>query len=181
ATSVTADLPGTTRDWVGGLAQLTTPAGHVAVRWLDTPGLRATHDHVERVAIELAQHMIQSADALIALRDPQLDWPEPSDLPRQPDLWVLNKADLDQPAPSRPSAANHPASAPPGADPANPLPISALHDRGLNDLAQQIAAVLGLTPSRLARDVPWAFSPFLRHTLAGGDTDVLSRYIQSIR
>ncbi|MEO0515377.1 MAG: GTPase, partial [Planctomycetota bacterium] len=42
--SVVADLPGTTRDWVGGLVELVPRGGEaqrdaIAVRWLDTPGL----------------------------------------------------------------------------------------------------------------------------------------------
>ena len=69
--SVVADLPGTTRDWVSGVAQLED----VAVRWMDTPGLRTTDDPVERIAHDLARRAIEMADVLIAVRDSSTEFP----------------------------------------------------------------------------------------------------------
>jgi tRNA modification GTPase len=63
--SVTADLPGTTRDWVGELADL----GGVAVTLVDTPGLRATNDPIEQAAIARARPQVQSADAVVVVVD----------------------------------------------------------------------------------------------------------------
>ncbi|MEM8496282.1 MAG: GTPase, partial [Planctomycetota bacterium] len=101
--SVVADLPGTTRDWVGGLVELvpTLPGGGdgdpaidaVAVRWLDTPGLRSSDDAVEQRAIEQARGVVADADVLVAMRDPEHGWPDLGNLPREPDVWVINKAD----------------------------------------------------------------------------------------
>ncbi len=85
--SIAYDLPGTTRDYTTGQIEL---AGLV-VHWHDTPGIRETTDPIERKAIELSQRLIGRADVLIAMRDPQTDWPV---LPREPDLRVLNKTDL---------------------------------------------------------------------------------------
>jgi tRNA modification GTPase len=92
--SVVADLPGTTRDWVAGLAELQTPGGGVAVRWLDTPGLRHSDDAIEQQAIELARSVIAQADVVIAMRDAEHNWPDADALPRRADLRVVNKIDL---------------------------------------------------------------------------------------
>ena len=85
--SIAFDLPGTTRDYTAGRIDL---AGLV-VEWHDTPGIRATDDLIERTAIDLARRLIARADLLIAMAAPDVDWP---DLPRQPDLRVVNKTDL---------------------------------------------------------------------------------------
>ena len=46
--SITADLPGTTRDWVGEIANI----DGLAVTLVDTPGVRDTADAIEREAID---------------------------------------------------------------------------------------------------------------------------------
>ena len=43
-----ADVPGTTRDWVGEIANI----DGLPVMLIDTPGVRSTEDAIERVAIE---------------------------------------------------------------------------------------------------------------------------------
>ena len=99
AVSIVADLPGTTRDWVGGVVELRSGLGpevsspEIAVRWLDTPGLRESDDAVEQRAIALARSVVRDADVLIAMRDAANDWPETKGLTRTPDLWVMNKCD----------------------------------------------------------------------------------------
>ena len=67
AASIVADLPGTTRDWVGGMTQLRG----VAVRWMDTPGIRISDDDVEQQAIGLAKQVIDEADVLVYMSDLQ--------------------------------------------------------------------------------------------------------------
>jgi tRNA modification GTPase len=173
--SVVADLPGTTRDWVAGLAELvpslTCGASHsgptsggMAVRWLDTPGLRDSDDTVERRAIALARRVIADADVLIAMRDPQLDWPGDADLPRPPDLWVLNK--MDDPAAISQDG---------GRSPRTPLPISARHDRGIDRLQRLILERLELPD--LSRDTLWAFSPTLKDAVKRADAAMLRDYV----
>jgi tRNA modification GTPase len=63
--SITADLPGTTRDWVGAIANI----DGLAVTLLDTPGLRDTRDAVEAEAIALARPQIARADLVVLVLD----------------------------------------------------------------------------------------------------------------
>ncbi len=148
AASIVADLPGTTRDWVGTLIELPTPAGDVAVQWLDTPGLHLSDDPIEQRAIELAARVIDNADLLIAMRDDACDWPT---LPRPADLRVVNKTD-------RPAAAALLRDAP-GA-----IGLAARDGRGIELLANAIADRLGLTG--VPPDAAWAFSDTLKQSLA---------------
>lgn len=161
--SVTADLPGTTRDWVAGLALLPGPLGLTAVRWFDTPGLRQSDDAIERRAMELAAGVMGEAAVLIEMRDPMQQWLEPGSLPRRPDLRVMNKSDL------------------PGADEAGSaaagdevLRISAATGQGVARLCEAIAGSLGLSGSMGGR--LWAFSPSLRVLAGRVDMRNLRRY-----
>ena len=201
AASIVADLPGTTRDWVAGLAELVplradasppstdigarsgmaTDADHsatcnlrlapqdphraVAVRWLDTPGLRHGRDDVEQTAIELARQVIAAADVLVAMRDPSTDWPDPSALPRPAQVWVVNKIDLVSPAPA-PGR---------GTGDGDPIAISAANGTGVDVLTQCVLTQLGL--AEVGDDVLWAFSPTLRAAVAGGTDVDLSDYV----
>ncbi len=75
--SITADLPGTTRDWVGEIANL----DGLAVMLLDTPGLRETADAIESEAIALAKGQIERADLVVLVLDATRPLePEQSDL-----------------------------------------------------------------------------------------------------
>lgn len=169
--SIVADLPGTTRDWVAGVAELVSDdqrAGTsdatrraVAVCWLDTPGVRATNDPVEAKAIELASSIIVSADVLIAMRDHEIDWPDARALPRSPDLRVMNKADLGTVS-DRPS---HDA-----------IHISADTGAGLRHLQTRVLAAMRLTPDILETPAIWAFSNTLKHAVEQHDLDAIYRY-----
>jgi tRNA modification GTPase len=161
AASVVADLPGTTRDWVAGLAEL---GAAVAVRWLDTPGLRLSADAIERAAIDLAVGVCARADLLLAVRDPETDFPDPARLPRTPELWVMNKADLLM---SDAGADGD------GGSPATPWRVSALTGAGLPGLERRIVRRLGLAD--LAHG-PWAFAPALHAALRRRDLPGLRAY-----
>lgn len=90
--SITADLPGTTRDWVGEIANI----DGLAVMLVDTPGLRATSDPIERAAIEQSREQIQSADLVLLVLDASRPLePEQSSLLRAypSAIRVLNKSD----------------------------------------------------------------------------------------
>jgi small GTP-binding protein len=65
ARSITADLPGTTRDWVGEIANI----DGLAVMLVDTPGIRATTDPVEDAAILGSREQIHRADLVILVLD----------------------------------------------------------------------------------------------------------------
>jgi tRNA modification GTPase len=149
AVSLVADLPGTTRDWVGGMVEIGGTTDAVAVHWLDTPGLRDSGDSIERRAIGIARRVIQEADVLIAMRDPELDWPEAASLPREPDLRVVNKVDDAAVAASWPDA----------------ITISAKTGRGVDVLQRRIIEALGL--HAIAPSTLWAFSETLRGYVRG--------------
>ncbi len=136
--SIVSDRPGTTRDYVRALVHLPSPLGQVAVHWLDTPGLRTSEDPIEQRAIALAQALIQDADCLIVLREPRGDWPNPTRLPREPDLRVISKADQLTTTPT-------------DAD----LCLSAKTGAGLDQLAQAILQHLEL--DKISSNEPWAF------------------------
>jgi len=63
--SITADLPGTTRDWVGEIANV----DGLAVLLVDTPGIRLTADPVEAAAIERSGVEIGAADLVLLVLD----------------------------------------------------------------------------------------------------------------
>jgi len=168
--SVIADLPGTTRDWVGGLAELNGTgqwtSARVVVRWVDTPGLRPDGgDALESAAIELAREVVQRAEVLITMRDPLSAWPEADALPREPDLWVLSKSDLWPQQPQTTDA---------GSTADQPLPISAHTGQGMEVLRKAVLRALRLDN---LRPRPWAFSDTLRQVLAPLDLERLGRYV----
>lgn len=63
--SITADLPGTTRDWVGEIADI----DGLPVMLLDTPGLRRTQDPIEQAAIERSRFEIMQAQQVVLVLD----------------------------------------------------------------------------------------------------------------
>jgi tRNA modification GTPase len=130
AMSIEADLPGTTRDYVGARVEL---AGLV-VDLYDTPGLRATDDTIEQRAIDVAEHLIGRADLLVAMTDHERPWPG---LPRPPDLSVASKADL-------------------GARGDADLGVSAVTGAGIAELVRRVRDAL-VWPEDLAAPGPWRF------------------------
>ena len=181
--SLVADLPGTTRDWVGASVELLPQlrggdvdaaarvAGAVvgvAVRWLDTPGLHRAAGRVESAAIDAARRVIADAHVLIAMRDAELDWPEADDLPRAPDLYVVNKVDTP------PGNAPPPGQPPDGRTPATALPISAQRGHNVALLEDRVVTSLGL--DALSPPPRWAFSPTLRAVLRGEADIAWPRY-----
>lgn len=173
AASIVADMPGTTRDWVAGVTQI---AG-VAIAWMDTPGLRTSDDLIEQHAITLSSQVIQQADVLLVMRDPQTPWPTISDLGRTPDLWVMNKSDTLTTPTSPADTAGHA-----GISPDEPMLISARDHKGLELLGQRILRHLGLADiQHLPLDTPWAFKEVLVNGLQNRNVAMLDRYIDSMR
>jgi tRNA modification GTPase len=89
---ITADVPGTTRDWVGEVANL----DGLAVMLVDTPGTRATDDPIEREAIERSGEQVAAADLIVLVLDPtQPREPAQAELERnyRGALRVVNKSD----------------------------------------------------------------------------------------
>jgi tRNA modification GTPase len=90
---ITADLPGTTRDWVGEIANL----DGLAVMLVDTPGLRHTPDAVEAHAIAASGEQVRAAHLVIIVIDASrpLEGEQAAVLEAWPDaLRVVNKTDL---------------------------------------------------------------------------------------
>lgn len=91
--SITADLPGTTRDYVGDLAHI----DGVPIHLLDTPGQRSSADPIERAAIALSRREIEQADLVIVVLDVTrpIEPEQTAILAQYPDaLVVANKSDL---------------------------------------------------------------------------------------
>lgn len=89
---ITADMPGTTRDWVGEIANL----DGLAVMLVDTPGIRQSDDPIESEAIARSGEQIQSADLVVVVLDSArpLEGEQAAVLEAWPDaLRVANKTD----------------------------------------------------------------------------------------
>ena len=91
--SIVADVPGTTRDWVGGVAELRG----VPVVLVDTPGRRETADPIEREAIELSRRPVEAADLVIQVLDAASG--ARADAAGGSVLTIANKCDLAPPPP----------------------------------------------------------------------------------
>lgn len=148
--SIALDMPGTTRDYTAGRIDL---AG-VVVDWFDTPGLRESDDAIERTSIEIAARLMARADLLIAMRDPERDWPP---LPRQADVFVLNKIDTLE---NFAAGAAHD-----GRASSAPLPISAARLHNLPALVQLISERLVPQADR-DHPGPWMFDERLASSSA---------------
>jgi small GTP-binding protein len=87
--SITAEVAGTTRDWVGEY----TIVDGLPIMLLDTPGIRDATDPIESAAIEGARSEIADADLVILLVDATAPTDAVAvDSPRM--LRVFNKCDL---------------------------------------------------------------------------------------
>jgi len=121
--AIVTATPGTTRDAIEAPAVF----GDFPFRLVDTAGLRPTHDHVERLGIEVSRRYLANADLVLFCRDagrPPL--PQEEEFLRGltvPVLVVRTKADLA-------------GSAPPTED--SPL-VSARTGTGVADLRERLA------------------------------------------
>jgi small GTP-binding protein len=90
--SITADVPGTTRDWVGDWTNI----DGLPVMLLDTPGIRHSADAIEQTAITRSSEQIAGADLVIVVLDPTQPRPAQREILEQfpSALVVINKSDL---------------------------------------------------------------------------------------
>ncbi len=122
--AIVTDLPGTTRDLVESELVLRG----VPLTLLDTAGIRATEDPVERLGIERSRQALAAADVVLLLFDLAEGWGEGDQVLRRqvpsevPLLLVGNKADQAASAPLEPAD----------------LAISALGRTGLDELAERL-------------------------------------------
>ena len=122
--AIVSDIPGTTRDTIEECIQL----DGLLFRFIDTAGIRAdTDDAIEAAGIARSREKIRSADWVIYLFDGRedltevMDWKTEAELAGLNFLLVANKSDLIS-----------------GELPADIIPISALHRRGLEPLKKTL-------------------------------------------
>ncbi|MDY6942340.1 MAG: tRNA uridine-5-carboxymethylaminomethyl(34) synthesis GTPase MnmE [Pseudomonadota bacterium] len=138
-TAIVSDIPGTTRDVLKTQILIDGMPVHV----VDTAGLRASDDQIEREGIRRARSAAASADALLWVTDDRLDAGDPVDYLAEmavtipdgsPMLWVRNKIDLTgtPPGPVSGFAANR-----------QVLGVSARSGAGLEVLRQELRSVVG--------------------------------------
>jgi tRNA modification GTPase len=133
--SITADLPGTTRDWVGEVANL----DGLAVMLYDTPGMCHSDDSVELQAMEHGRGVVESAELVVVVLDPTQDHGSQLALrERYPSaVVVVNKTDLDSwPLP-------------------NALTIVATTGEGTDELRREIRRRFGCEPLQQHRARWW--------------------------
>src|SRR5205823_1746385 len=92
--AIVTDIPGTTRDSLEELLDL----NGIPVLLVDTAGIRATEDHVEKIGIERTHDAIANADLVLLIADLTAGWGEPEELISQaigdkPYIVLLNKVD----------------------------------------------------------------------------------------
>jgi tRNA modification GTPase len=111
--AIVTDIPGTTRDHI----EVPLALAGIPVVLTDTAGLRPTEDRVEALGVARSEALIQGADVLLWLG-------EPDDAPaHQQVIAVHAKADLGGPVP-------------PGS-----VAVSAVTGAGLGDLLERVAAL----------------------------------------
>jgi len=93
--AIVTDLPGTTRDVV----ESTLVVGGIPVQVLDTAGIRATQDTVEKIGVERSRHAARSADLILLTIDAREGWTEEDaaiyqQVQHRPLILVINKIDL---------------------------------------------------------------------------------------
>lgn len=89
AVSIVADEPGTTRDHVGVVIDMTG----LVVRFVDTPGLRASADAIESEAASIALELAGAADLILRCGDVSAPPPDRPIRPRD-HLIIQTRADL---------------------------------------------------------------------------------------
>jgi tRNA modification GTPase len=110
--AIVTAVPGTTRDHI----EVPLALGGVPIRLTDTAGLRETDDPVESIGVARAGKLVEAADVLVWLG-------EPEQAPAHPHLvWVQSKADLPDRA----------------VPPEGSLAVSAASGAGIDELLQAV-------------------------------------------
>jgi tRNA modification GTPase len=118
--ALVADAPGTTRDWL----EVAADWDGIAVTLIDTAGLRATDDPIERRGIALGEARVAEADVVLVINDGEAAWDE-GERYGERRVVVRSKADLGRE--HRPS-----------------LATSATTGLGLDELRRRVLAVAGI-------------------------------------
>jgi tRNA modification GTPase len=112
--AIVTDIPGTTRDHI----EVPLSLGGVPILLTDTAGLRPTLDVVEEIGVARAEAMVEAADVLLWLGDPEA-------APTHPRLVRVHaKADLAERAKAPPAS----------------IAVSAVTGAGINALLEEVSA-----------------------------------------
>lgn len=144
-----APEPGTTRDHVGALVDL----DGLVVRWIDTPGLRAGADDLEREAWTLVAPVLARAAAVVLVSTPERPPPELGD--------VFDAAGPGACGMGAPSASLAVVRVATHADVGSPVwradaAVCAPRGEGLGNVATLVRRAL-VPDTELARSEPWRF------------------------
>jgi tRNA modification GTPase len=146
--AIVTEIPGTTRDPLSADIEIQG----IAVRLIDTAGLRETQDIVEAKGIERAQRILAQADLILWLTDVSDDNSQttPSEIDDTKTIYVHNKIDLCSEGKCNDSLNIY---------------ISAKNQRGIDDLIKQIGQRLaGAEEIQEQGDTP--FLARSRHVIA---------------
>ena len=150
--AIVTDIPGTTRDSIEEYVNI----GGVPLRIIDTAGIRATDDAVERIGVEKARTYVENAALILALFDGSLPLEAEDEdilclLEGKEAFLLVTKSDL----PRR-------------------LDLEGLRERFPGRLVLEITTKeeTGLAPLRDA---------LVRHVYGGGDTKVSENFIDDLR
>lgn len=102
--AIVSDIHGTTRDTI----EDTTEIGGISFRFIDTAGIRDTHDRIESIGIERTMKKISQADIILMVIDPTAPTDQYTDLaPKilplcegKTVIVVVNKSDITAAAPT---------------------------------------------------------------------------------
>lgn len=102
--AIVSDIHGTTRDTI----EDTTEIGGISFRFIDTAGIRDTHDRIESIGIERTMKKISQADIILMVIDPTAPTDQYTDLPPKilplcegkTVIVVVNKSDITAAAPT---------------------------------------------------------------------------------
>jgi len=143
--AIVTDIPGTTRDALEAMVDI----GAWPVRLVDTAGLRAGADAVERLGIEIAEQHVANAQVVLVCGDDESSLARAleraTELTSARTIAVGTKSDRGDAPPLVPRAPN-------GSTPH--VFVSAHTGDGLPELLRQIADVLGSTRAPLSADNP---------------------------
>lgn len=134
--AIVTDIPGTTRDAIEARVQL----GEWPVRIVDTAGLRATDEVVERLGIEVSERYLANAHVVITCDDNALNLPQSvasvQTLTSAPVVPVLTKSDMTPGPDTAPIGAAELGNA------EHPVRVSAHARVGIEAIASYVARVL---------------------------------------
>lgn len=143
--AIVSDIPGTTRDTVEELMEI----GGIPIHLVDTAGMRADGDHVERLGVERSVKAMEQADLVLAVMDVSEAWDAEDrvflgGLDNSRSIVVCNKVDLLGDNAGRLKAFEAFLGGEPGAEPVGRriCAVSAVTGEGLEDLRTAIETVI---------------------------------------